>query len=385
MAWTAPSRKTSTGRTRHTGMYRDASGRQRSAGTFASKPAAQKAAEAAEDAVKLGTWVDPRKGDLTFDEYVDERWLPLMSVMTEVSTLAGYRSYLRAHFRPEFAGLKMRQITQALVQAWVVKKVKAGKPGPASIGKYHTMLHGLFRQAVADGVIGVNPCEGTVLPKVPSARARAAKRRVLTPADFDRFVAALPEQWRELAEVDIETGMRWGELIALRPSALDVEACAIRVEQVIVEVSKADSPTGERFVGKALPKDDEPRTLAVSPGFMARLVARAERLGLGPDDLLFSTAVGTPLARGPFRKRVIVPAARAAGLAGVTVRELRHAHASWSLAGGATLVEVQTQLGHSSLSTTQLYVHALAGAQTQALTAMQRVRASGEVPRMPAA
>jgi integrase len=366
-------------------MYRDASGKQRSAGTFASKPAARRAAEAAEDAVRLGTWVDPRKGDLTFDEYVDDRWLPLMTVMTEVSTLAGYRSYLRAHFRPAFDGLKMRQITQALVQGWVVANVRKGKPGPTSIAKYHTMLHGLFRQAVADGVIGVNPCAETVLPKVPSAKARAAKRRVITPADFDRFVAELPEQWRDLAEADIETGMRWGELIAQRPRTLDVEECAFRVEQVIVEVSKADSPTGERFVLKELPKDDEPRTLAISHGLVARLVARAERLGLGPDDLFFSTSVGTPLARGPFRKRVIVPAARAAGLSGVTIRELRHAHASWSLAGGATLVEVQAQLGHSSLSTTQLYVHALAGAQTQALNAMQRVRASGEVPRLPAA
>ena len=385
MAWTLPPRKTSKGGKRYTGMFRDGAGRQRSAGTFASADAALKAAQAAEAAVAAGTWIDPTDGNVTFEQYVDGRWLPLMELDTEISTLAAYRSNLRAHFLPAFGQRRMRDVTAAVVQDWVRTTVAKGRLSAASISKYHTVLHGLFRQAVADKVIGVNPCAGTKLPKVPSARARAARRTVISPAQFEAFVAALPPRWVDLAETDIETGARWGELIALRPRALDELGCAIVISQVIVEVSKADSPTGERFVIKDLPKDDEPRTLAVSRHLMDRLTDRARRHELGPDDLLFATGLGTPLSRSSFRQRVIAPAMGAAGLTGVTLRDLRHAHASWALAGGATMVEVRDRLGHATISTTELYLHALAGAQTGALSAFGRVRASGQVPRLPAA
>jgi site-specific recombinase XerD len=68
------------------------------------------------------------------------------------------------------------------------------------------------------------------------------------------------------------------------------------------------------------------------------------------------------------------PARDAAGLAGLRVHDLRHAHASWLLAGGADLQVVKERLGHASIVTTQRYLHSLPTAGETALDALSRIR-----------
>jgi integrase len=75
-----------------------------------------------------------------------------------------------------------------------------------------------------------------------------------------------------------------------------------------------------------------------------------------------------------FRHRVWYPAREAAGLAGLRVHDLRHAHASWLLAGGADLQVVKERLGHASIVTTERYLHSLPTADETALDALSRIR-----------
>jgi integrase len=75
-----------------------------------------------------------------------------------------------------------------------------------------------------------------------------------------------------------------------------------------------------------------------------------------------------------FRRQVWYPARDAAGLAGLRVHDLRHAHASWLLAGGADLQVVKERLGHSSIVTTERYLHSLPTADETALDALSRIR-----------
>jgi len=238
--------------------------------------------------------------------------------------------------------------------------------------KYHVVLHGIFARAVRDRLIAHNPCADTDLPKVVTKR-----QRIITPDQFERLLAAIPDRYRTLVLTAIETGMRWGELAALRPRHLDLTGGVVRVEEAIVEVSKKDSPTGQRMIVKAYPKDNEPRTLRISPALAQVPAERISDLALRKDDLLFGSTRQdgqTPISRNTFRTRGWVPATRQAGLQGVRVHDLHHAHASWPRAGGADLKTVMDRLGHTQIQTTQKYLHALPDADDKALAAFQRTR-----------
>ncbi|WP_157489127.1 tyrosine-type recombinase/integrase, partial [Pseudofrankia sp. DC12] len=76
-----------------------------------------------------------------------------------------------------------------------------------------------------------------------------------------------------------------------------------------------------------------------------------------------------------FRRKVWHPAVAASGIgSGIGVHHLRHAHASWLLAGGADLQIVKERLGHGSIATTQRYLHTLPTADETALAAFKRIR-----------
>lgn len=75
-----------------------------------------------------------------------------------------------------------------------------------------------------------------------------------------------------------------------------------------------------------------------------------------------------------FRDHMWYPAVAAVGLENTTIHGLRHAHASWLLAGGADLQVVKERLGHASIATTALYLHTLDTADETALTALSNIR-----------
>jgi integrase len=234
-----------------------------------------------------------------------------------------------------------------------------------SIGKYHTMLHSVFKRAVRDQLIVTNPCDHTELPKVI-----ARKSRTLTPQEFDRLINALPEHNRLM----VETGMRWGELIALRPRHINFLRKSLTVEETIIEVSKQYSPTGQRMVVKPYPKSNEPRTFGVRSDWLDALAEHINAHNIGRDELLFTTEVATPISRNTFRTRVWLPAVKASGIDfHVRIHDLRHAHASWLLAGGSDLKNVMERMGHAQIQTTQKYLHALPEADQRNLDALDRM------------
>ena len=132
------------------------------------------------------------------------------------------------------------------------------------------------------------------------------------------------------------------------------------------------------MIVKPYPKDDEPRTLRVSPALLQSISARIAALSLGHDDLLFPSsehAGGDPLSRATFNTRYWRPAVSRARIDfPVRMHDLRHAHASWLLAGGADLAAVMERMGHAQIMTTQKYLHTLPDADDKALAAFQSVR-----------
>jgi integrase len=329
--------------------------------------AATRAAYDAARTIKYSTWIDPKDGKVTFADYVEQAWWP--SRHLEVSTAAAYRSNLDHHLIPYFAAYPLEAILPSTVQGWVSHAVEGGL-SPRSVRKYHTLLHGIFARAVRDRVILFNPAAHTELPKVIVKRLR-----VLTPEDFDRLLANVPAEHRVMVLLAAETGLRWGELVALRPHHLDTATATLTVQDVYVEVSKKNSPTGARMILRHYPKDNEPRTLRITTALTSLLRARITSLQISEGELLFANQAGQPISRSTFRARIWLPAVKATGLDfPVRWHDLRHTNASWLLAGGADLKTVMDRLGHNQLTTTQQYLHTLPNTDDTALAALAAVR-----------
>ncbi len=96
--------------------------------------------------------------------------------------------------------------------------------------------------------------------------------------------------------------------------------------------------------------------------------------GIDRDALLFPTREGTPISRNTFRTRIWKPAVELSRIDfAVRIHDLRHAHASWLLAGGSDLKSVMERMGHAQIQTTQKYLHALPEADQKNLDALNRI------------
>ena len=137
-------------------------------------------------------------------------------------------------------------------------------------------------------------------------------------------------------------GLRWGEVAALRVKRVDLLRRRLTVAESVTEVS------GRLTWGT--PKSHQARQVPI-PRSLVTLLAEVIAVK-SPDDLVFTTWRGKPLRNLNFRRDVFDPAARDAGLEGLTPHELRHTAASLAVSAGANVKAVQHMLGHASAAMT---------------------------------
>jgi integrase len=356
------------GTRRFAARYLGADGKYHEESGFTSRRDADKAAAKREvDAIR-GDWASPAASRTTFSSYVEQTFWPTTAHI-EVTTRAAYRYYLDKHFLPRFGDLPMRRIGPPLIQSWVNDATANGLSSSSAV-KYHALLHKIFARAVVDQVVANNPCTHTALPKVIKK-----PKRIITVAQFETILAGIPVRYRMLLLLAIETGMRWGELVALRPVDIDLSSGIATVRRTLVEVARKNSPTGQRIFVKDYPKDDEQRLVSIDKATCQQLREHMMDYGVRDADLLFTSEAGTALSRNNFRTKFWAPAVKAAKIEQtVTFHNLRAAHASWLLAGGADIVVVQERLGHRQITTTQQYTGTLPDAGERALAAFRRIR-----------
>ena len=273
----------------------------------------------------------------------------------------------------------MNKIVASTVQAWVNEVSAeaedfhgARKPAlsPRSVRKYHTLLHSIFERAIIDRVVTINPCAHTVLPKFVKT-----PKKSITPEQFETLLADIPPRYQLMVLVAIETGVRWGELAALRPLEVDLDAGEIHVRRVVLEVSKKITGADSVWTIRDYPKDNEHRTIRIGDQLCRDIRAYLMATGKRGEDLLFSTSTGSPISRNVFRTRIWLPAIADSKIKQrVRFHDLRGAHASWLLAGGADLKAVMDRLGHKQIQTTQQYLGRLPDADDRALAAFESVR-----------
>jgi integrase len=198
------------------------------------------------------------------------------------------------------------------VQAWVndvsvevedYEGNRKSRLSARSVRKYHTFLHAMFERAIIDQVITINPCAHTVLPKFVKP-----PKKPITPEQFETLLSKIPEQYRILVLVAIETGVRWGELAALRPVDVDLDLGEIHVRRVVLEVSKKITGADKVWTVRDYPKDNEHRTIRIGDQLCQDIREYMMASGTRGKDLLFATSTGSPVSRNVFRTRVWLPA-----------------------------------------------------------------------------
>jgi len=217
-----------------------------------------------------------------------------------------------------------------------------------TVSNYHGFLSAAMKAAVRRRVITYNPCDGTRLPQ--TAREDMV---ILTPDEFARFLPYVREDARGMVTILPATGLRFGEVTALRVRDVNLDAGTITVVQAWKYVEKGAPVLGP-------PKSKKSRRTIRVPQMALDALAR-NMGGKLPDDLVFTNTSGRPWTRSRFHEGVWQPATRAAQPAlgkKPRVHDMRHACASWLLASGADMYTVQRYLGHESFTTTEgTYAH----------------------------
>ncbi len=277
------------GKPRYAAIYHDARGQRRSAGIYVTKREADRAWGAAEADALLGHGRDPRRGKVIFTSYVTGVWLPNHQI--EHTTRQRYSYQISKYLVPEFGAMRMADIAPVHVREWITKLKDRGVSA-STIADLKTILSAIFTTALNDQIAAIHPCRGVKTPTV----ARKP-RTIVTPEQFDLIHSGLPgARWRMLVELDVETGLRWGELTELRVRDFHAATRMLTVARAVVEINarfrEADAP---RFWVKDYPKDKEYRRVKLSPEITATLAEHITTHDLGRDDLLFAMPTPGPV------------------------------------------------------------------------------------------
>lgn len=328
--------------------YRDRAGREH-ARSFRLITDAKAFRHAATTDVDRGVWLNPNDGHIPFAALAAD-WLET-TVSLKPSTKASYESYLRMHVLPHFGRMPLASITRTDVQAWLASLVNSGLSA-ASVRNAYRVLARIMSEAEQSRMVPTNPAAKVALP-----RTGRREMRFLTPAEVSRLAEAIEPRYRALILMAGWTGLRWGELAALRIAHLDLLRGVADVRESLSEVHGTIHLAGT--------KSGERRTVPL-PVFLCEALAAHIARYPGKDGLVFTSPEGSFMRRNVYTRH-FKPALRRAGLdEGTRFHDLRHSAASTAIAMGANVKTVQQMLGHASATVTlDVYSHQFPGLAEQ--------------------
>ncbi len=315
--------------------------------------------------IDRGEWTDPAAGDVTLAEWSQE-WLRTLTLKEK--TRAEYESLFRSRVLPEFGTVSINRISPAAIREWTAAMLDDGLSA-SRVRAAKGRLAQCLQMAVVDGLLLRNPADGIKTPPV-----RRRPQRFLEVAQVTALAAAA-ENRQAGAGLVVETlafvGLRWGELVALRRSRMDILRRRIEVAEAATEIG------GELSWGT--PKNHESRTVTMPSTFLDKLAAH---LGsVARDGLVFTAPRGGPLRSSTWRRKVWVPAIDEAGIAYLRIHDLRHTAASLMISSGASIKAVQRQLGHATATMTlDLYGHLYDDDLNELADALDRRLAAAPAP-----
>jgi integrase len=321
-------------------------------------------------AIDNGDHVNPTR--MTVRDWLTT-WLD--AIRDEVSPKSHERyEEIVGHFLiPTFGNLPLMKLAQMHIQdaytRWASDGRRDGKSGglsPRTRRHIHRIFSGALARAVEQQLIARNPCDAfrRRLPKV-----EPEDMQTLTVSEAQHLLDAIRHTrvyWPTL--IALATGMRRGEILALRWRNVDLDRGSVRVVESL-EQTKA----GLRFKS---PKNDKARAVTL-PAFAVDELRRLKRtqaeslfrLGVRQigDTLLCARADGTPMPPRSLTHEYRRVAARVKDIPRVRFHDLRHSHATALLSAGVHPKVAQERLGHSSIAVTlDLYSHVTETMQEEA-------------------
>lgn len=273
------------------------------------------------------------------DEFCDALWL---EDGLSRNTLDSYRRDLRqfAGWLEAQSGSDLLSVDQGAIQQYLAHKFRA-KVRASTAARLLSTLKRFYRHAMRRNVIKVDPTLRIDTPKLPRALPKT-----LTEADVENLLAApvleqpLGLRDRAMLEVLYASGLRVSELVTLKVPQVSRDMGVVRV-------------LGKGSKERLVPLGEE--ALAWIERYLRE--ARPQLLGARVSDVLFVTTRAAAMTRQAFWHSIKRYALQAGLDKPVSPHTLRHAFATHLLNHGADLRVVQLLLGHSDISTTQIYTH----------------------------
>jgi integrase len=297
-------------------------------------------------------------------------WLETVKPTIRPRTWKRYAELMNRHALPVLGKVPLAKLTAQQVQRLYSAKLEEGLSS-TTVHHLHAVLHRALSQAERLGLVGRNVCDLVDVPRMREREMhvldREHVRRLLDAARGDRLEA--------LYVLAVTTGMRQGELLALRWKDIDVDHGTVQVRATL-QRTKED---GYRL---AAPKTRQSRrqitlTTAARDALKIHRARQAEeRLAVGPawegtHDLVSLDVTGRPLSGIQLTRAAFYSLLQRAGLPHIRFHDLRHTAATLLLGRGVNPKIVSEMLGHATIAITlDIYSHVLPTMQQSAAAEM---------------
>jgi integrase len=292
-----------------------------------------------------------RKRTPTLREFVDGWLLREVQPNRRAETYKSYSGIASRHVLPVLGAMRVNMIAPSDVVRML--GIVTEQTGASMAGKARTLLHRVFRRAVALELTVRNPVAAIEAPKVARREMQFFNAAQLATL----FKAAKGERFEALAVLLATAGLRIGEALALTWADVDLGERTVRVSKQAQEATGAPriiepkTAAGRRSVALS--------AIAVAALRRREKLARSEGLA-APADPVFPSSTGTIPLKTNLHKYWWRPLLVKAELPSIRLHDLRHSSATLSLAAGTNAKTVASRLGHTDPAfTMRQYQHAL--------------------------
>ena len=277
----------------------------------------------------------PSRSRVTFQTLANQ-WQATVLPMYKHSTQKHRRFMLGKHLLPRFGDRPLSEISRQEIQVYVAHLIKTGY-APKSIDHIVDVLSAVLRTAVKWGHLQENPTRGLDLPPLKTVRPKWA----LTVDQAAALLDTLPPLARGMVGLAVLSGLRRGELFALRWKDIDEAARTLTVRQAVYD-GTFSTPKTEAGL-RQIPLSDV--TLEVLGMWKQRAAC------MDGEALVFGTRTGRSISPNNVLRRAIFPACKALGLPNATWLTFRRTYSSWSHDKGVPGKVVAQLMGHANVDT----------------------------------